>query len=314
MRIAFFGLPIAALLLLKDGLDVRFAVLSPIPHPGRRRLGNLLASDRILDALEDDSELVSRVDELWDSEEIDLLVSWFWTRRIPEAWLSRAHQGGLGVHPSLLPRHRGPNPFFAAIDQGDPVTGVTVHRLAPTYDTGAILAQEVLPMTGQDSWQLAKALDRPSLRLLRQTVGGLARGQACSERPQDETLATWAPEPSGDLAKVDWRWPTERVIRRIRALSPVPGLAVEVRKLRLFITGAVETNRFPAVLEPGEAGVVTEPTSRLVIRTGDSAIEVASAQLASEEGGVPIAPEALAALVSLRSQMIESHSQPEGDE
>ena len=92
----------------------------------------------------------------------DLLVSWFWTKRIPARLLSVAP--AVGVHPSLLPRHRGPDPYFWAIDAGDETTGVTAHRLDATYDTGPILAQRTLEIRPSwDAWRLARALDRPSL-------------------------------------------------------------------------------------------------------------------------------------------------------
>jgi methionyl-tRNA formyltransferase len=55
--------------------------------------------------------------------EPELLVSWFWTKRVPARVRALAPLGAIGVHPSLLPRHRGPDPFFWAIDQGDRAGG-----------------------------------------------------------------------------------------------------------------------------------------------------------------------------------------------
>ncbi len=142
------------------------------------------------------------------------------------------------MHPSLLPRHRGPNPYFWSIDCGDLEAGVTLHTLAPEYDTGTLLLQRAIPVGGRNSWQLARALDRPSLSLLREGVGRFARSHPPVPTVQDEQAATWAPEPTGRELGVYWHWPTERVLRRIRALSPVPGLAVEVSELRFFVTRA----------------------------------------------------------------------------
>ncbi|MGZ6213685.1 MAG: methionyl-tRNA formyltransferase, partial [Candidatus Limnocylindria bacterium] len=61
---------------------------------------------------------------------------------VPADLLEIAARPPLNVHPSLLPRHRGPDPTYWAIDSGDEETGVTVHRLEEAYDTGEILAQE----------------------------------------------------------------------------------------------------------------------------------------------------------------------------
>src|SRR3954452_23698330 len=170
LRIAYFGLPLAAWLLARDGHDVRFAVLAPVDAPGRRRLTRTIGAERVLAAKVLGSRLKARVEAAFAHEAPDLIVSWFWTRKLPSAWLERARYGGIGAHPSLLPRHRGPNPYFAAIDAGDRETGVTVHTLTAEYDEGDILLSRALPVGDLDAWRLARALDRPSLALLRQAV------------------------------------------------------------------------------------------------------------------------------------------------
>jgi len=278
LSIGFFGLPLAALLLAGDGHDVRWCVLAPVDAPGRRRLNAALPEDRVLDLLEDASGFARHVDTLFDGSPIDLLVSWYFTRRIEQRWLSRARVSAIGVHPSLLPRHRGPNPFFGAIDSGDEETGVSVHVLEPEYDTGGVLAQTRLPVGGMNAWQLARAIDRPSLRLLREVVHDFSIGRLREVLPQKAEAATWAPEPTGSQLRVDWNWPTERILRRIRALSPVPGLALELNCWRFFVTDAMETGDFPRSLRPGEAHL----GHRLALRTGDGALTVERAQLSSD--------------------------------
>jgi methionyl-tRNA formyltransferase len=282
MKLLFFGLPLAALLLAEDGHDIALAVLSPIPASGKRRLRRHIGAERVLSAAELGAGLDAAVERRLGLLAPDLIVSWYWTRRLPERWLRTARLGGIGVHPSLLPRHRGPNPFFWTINLGDEETGVTVHRLARDYDTGAIVDQERMFVGERDGWQLARALDRPSLAALRRTVARLSRGEPLTERAQNDFEATWAPEPKGELLHVDFRWQTERVLRTIRALSPVPGLAVEIGGQPLFITRAEVTGHVIAALEPGEAAVIGEPP-QLSIRTGDGAIAVKKA--VAGEGG-----------------------------
>jgi methionyl-tRNA formyltransferase len=271
LKIAYFGLPLGALMLAADGHRLGPVVLSPIAAPGRRRLARL-APD-LLDAAEAADDFEPRVSEALVRERPDLLLSWFWTRKLPRNWLDLPGGGGIGVHPSLLPRHRGPNPYFWSIDAGDEQTGVTAHRLSGEYDTGRILASRHIPVGERDSWQLARALDRPSLALLRETALRLARGDAISETEQDEALATWAPEPSGAELKVDFGWTTERVLRRIRALSPTPGVALEVEGVPLFVTRAERADDYVAALLPGEA----QFSDSLLLRTSDGAVRVTRA-------------------------------------
>ena len=276
MKIAYFGLPLGALLLHRDGHSLGPVVLSPVDAPGRRRLKRLYpalldyATDRHSDAA------VSRA---LRAERPELLVSWFWTRKLPSAWLSQPPLGAIGAHPSLLPRHRGPNPYFWSIDAGDPEVGVTIHRLEQEYDTGRMLARRALPLGKRDAWQLARALDRPALALLRETTLRLTRGERIDEAEQDDAQASWAAEPTGDELRVDFGWATERVLRRIRALSPTPGLALSVLDVDLFVTRAEPETEYVAALFPGEAHVSTA----LSLRTADGAIRVTRAYFPDDE-------------------------------
>jgi methionyl-tRNA formyltransferase len=300
LRIAYFGLPLGALLLAADGHFLRPCVLSPVGAPGGRRLRRAVAGE-VLDARELGDSLPARVAERLGTP--DLLVSWFWTRKLPVEWLNAPSLAAIGAHPSLLPRHRGPNPYFWTIDGGDAETGVSVHLLDAEYDRGAVLDVERIAVGPRNAWQLARALDRPSLRALRRTVAAFACGEPPVPRPQDESLATPAPEPSGDALRVDFHWPTERVLRRIRALAPVPGLALSLRDRDFFVLDAAPTPRYASALIPGEAQI---EANRLVLRTGDGAILVERAVLAGPEEDPE--PETLTgdALAKIFGELIDS--------
>jgi len=289
MLIAFFGLPLAALLLARDGHQVGLAVLCRPDAVGRRRLVRLLGSARVCqkgDLAED--ALAARIAELRP----DLIVSWFWTARLPRRVIGLARLGGIGAHPSLLPRHRGPDPYFAAIDQGDRETGVTIHRIDAEYDTGAILDQRRLPIDPRwSAWQLARRLDRPSLALLRDVVGRLARGEPLPGAPQDERFATWAAEPDADACEIRWSSDTEPLLRRIRALCPAPGAFTDIGGEIVTILTARAAPTYPRALAPGEATVIDGVA---VVRTADHAVEL----LAGERDGQPLDRAALASLVA----------------
>jgi methionyl-tRNA formyltransferase len=302
LRIAYFGLPLAGCLLQADGHDVRVAVLPPAYGPGRRRLERSIGSERILRATVLGDALERTVEAALAREEPELLVSWFWTRRIPAHLLARVPLGGIGAHPSLLPRHRGPDPYFWAIDAGDAETGVTVHRLTERYDDGEILDARALSIGSRNAWQLARALDRPSLALLRKTVRAFSLGERPSGKAQDETLATAAPEPGDDELRVDFGWPTERALRRIRALAPLPGLALDIEGLELVVTRARRAEDFPRALEPGEAAVVGDP-AHVVLRTGDGAFAVERAVLELETGEITLSEAETGAVV--RRHLVE---------
>jgi methionyl-tRNA formyltransferase len=278
MRIAFVGLPQAALLLAADGHTIVWAGICRRGALGTRRLQRLLGRERV-EVLPD---LVSRAATI-RSHSPDLLVSWFWTKRIPRAVRTVAPLGAFGVHPSLLPRHRGPDPTFWAIDSGDAETGVTAHVIDDAYDTGAILGQRRIAIDPTwNAWTLAKRLDRPSLALLRETARAYARGEPPTPVAQDESFATEAPMPDEDLLEIRWSDPAERIVRRVRAASPWPGAFTEIGGRLVTITRARVTTDVPRALDAGEACVRADGTA--VVRAAEGGVELITARVEDEDG------------------------------
>lgn len=293
LRIAFFGLPLAATLLLRDGHDVVFAAVCRSDAPGKRRLLRLVGAEKFeLKPNVRDPTLLARLRAV----QPDLVVSWFWTTRLPIALMRAARHGGIGVHPSLLPRHRGPDPTFWAISSGDSETGVTVHELAEDYDTGAIIATRRLAIEPTwNAWQLAKALDRPSLALLRETVMRYARGEVPAKTAQNEAFATDAPSPDEEASAIQWSWPVQQVLRHVRALAPAPGAWTEIDGACVVVTRAAAVSETPAALLPGEAAVID---GRALVRAGDGAVALLAGEIDGEEADA----DALAALVGAGGQ------------
>jgi methionyl-tRNA formyltransferase len=109
--------------------------------------------------------------------------------------LARSRLGGIGYHPSLLPRHRGIAAVEWTILEGDPIAGGTVYHLADRWDAGAIAAQDwcfvAKGETPRDLWE--RALAPMGLELLASVVRYAADHGSLPARPQDERFATRAP-------------------------------------------------------------------------------------------------------------------------
>ncbi len=291
MRIAFFGLPLAALFLHRDGVEIRLAAISRTEAIGTRRLARLLGEDRVVgrgDAERPD--FAARV----RAAAPDLVVSWFWTRKIPQEVLEIPSMGAVGIHPSLLPRHRGPDPYFWAIESGDAETGVTAHRLDASYDTGPILAQRRIRLDpAWNAWTLARRLDRPSLALLREVVGAFAEGRPPPDQPQAAHAATQAPEPDDSLLELRWDVDAAGIVRRIRAASPWPGAFTTIGDGHVTLTDAKTTEDFPRALLPGEAAVRADGVA--VVRAASDAVALLGGR---DEDERSLDSTALAALVA----------------
>lgn len=279
LKIAFFGLPLAALLLERDGHDVVVAAICRSDAVGVRRARRRFGARFVMQPDASRPGFVERVRGLRP----DLVVSWFWTKRLPMDIVRAARFGGIGAHPSLLPRHRGPDPTYWAIASGDTETGVSVHRLEEEYDTGDVLAVERLAIDpAWNAWQLARALDRPSLRLLRATALAFARGEPPAPVPQDESLATSAPAPTDDECAITWSRTTAEVLRHVRALAPSPGAWTEISGALVTVIDARAAASYPAVLLPGEAVWDGE---RCCVRTADGAVELLRFEIDGKPAG-----------------------------
>ncbi len=291
-RIAFFGLPVAALLLARDGHEVVYAGACRAA-PGLRRLRSRVAPGRTF--VRPDVDAPGTLERVRASRP-DLVVSWFWTTKLPAALLALGPT--VGVHPSLLPRHRGPDPCFWTIDCGDETAGVSAHVLDADYDTGAVLARRTIQVDPRwTSWQLARALDRPSLALLRDVVRAFAGGRPPAAVAQDDRAATAAPEPTDEDLAIAWSWPASRIQRRVRAAAPWPGAWTEIDD-RIVTPGAGRTNRrLPRALLPAEAAV-RRRDGVAVVRAGEGAVELLEGR---DEDDAPLSAEGLASIVRLAS-------------
>jgi methionyl-tRNA formyltransferase len=294
MRIAFVGLPLAALLLHADGHEIVWAGVCRRDALGTRRLRRTIGRDNV-SMMPDLERLCASV----AARKPDLVVSWFWTRKVPASFRTIAPLGAIGVHPSLLPRHRGPDPYFWAIDAGDAVTGVTAHQLDDAYDTGAILARRELAIDPSwTAWRLAKRLDRPALALLRETVRAFAEGRPPAALPQDDALATDAPQPTDDDLEIRWTEDAASIERRVRAASPWPGAFTAIGDVALTLTRVRATTGFPkliAALEPGEA--IVRDDGIAMVRARDGAVELLAGRADDDDDERELDAPALAALI-----------------
>jgi len=125
----------------------------------------------------------------------DLIVTAHSHARISKEALAAARLGGIGYHPSLLPRHRGLAAVEWTIREGDAVAGGTVYHLADRMDAGAIAAQEWCFVkkgeTARELWE--RALAPLGQKLLGDVIDYAKTYHALPAKQQDEQFATNAP-------------------------------------------------------------------------------------------------------------------------
>jgi len=229
MRVLFAGSPELAVASL-DALHGRFEVCGVLTNPdrpaGRQGAAAPTAVKRRalelgLRVLQPDS-LDEGFREQVQLLKPELLVVVAFGRIFRSEVLELFPRGGVNLHASLLPRHRGPSPISACILAGDRETGVTVQRLALRVDAGDILAARSLPLTGTETTgSLSGVLARMGAELLGETLAAGLRGEVRPEA-QVEEQASYCRLVRKSDGLVDWRRPVEQIERMIRAYDPWP--------------------------------------------------------------------------------------------
>jgi methionyl-tRNA formyltransferase len=124
-----------------------------------------------------------------------LIVAAHTHARVSKEALARSRLGGIGYHPSLLPRHRGIAAVEWTILEGDPIAGGSIYHLADTMDAGAIAAQDwcfvLKGETARELWE--RALAPMGVDLLSKVVRNARQQGTVPAHPQDERFATKAP-------------------------------------------------------------------------------------------------------------------------
>ena len=125
----------------------------------------------------------------------DLIVAAHSHARVSGDALARSRLGGIGFHPSLLPRHRGIAAVEWTIQEGDPIAGGSIYHLAERMDAGAIAAQDWCFVrkgeTARELWE--RALAPMGLNLLVRVIREATISGKLPSTPQDEQFATRAP-------------------------------------------------------------------------------------------------------------------------
>ena len=176
--------------------------------------------------------------------------------------------GCVNMHSSLLPRHRGPNPFCAAILAGDTQNGVTFHVVDEGIDTGAILDQTVYDIGPTDTaYQVYLHACAIARGRVASVMDRIAR-EGLAGTPQDPSIASYDQKPTVNDSWINWERPAIEIDRLVRAMAPNP-------MPRFFHQGRLITvarTSFDPTSVPEAPGTVLRAQAPAVIATGEGTI------------------------------------------
>ena len=177
------------------------------------------------------SDLTQEIKKL----EPDLILLAVFGQIIPDEILKMPKLGSINIHPSLLPKYRGPSPIKTAILEGEKKTGVTIMKMASRVDAGEILMQEEIEIDEFDnSLSLRDLLANLSLRMLLEFLPHFQAGDIKSVE-QDESKASFSHKFKKEDAQIDWQKSPKIIDRQIRALFGWPGTFTMIGDKRLII-------------------------------------------------------------------------------
>ena len=232
-RIIYMGSPSFTIPVLNSLLSSPDEVVAVYTHPDReigrgrkqetppiKKIANDIGIEVYQPNTMKDIEVVRQIKKL----KPDLIVIAAYGQILPKEILDVPRRGCLNIHPSLLPKHRGPSPVIKTLLEGDKETGVSIMLLDEGMDTGPILAQEIYTIQESDTVEtLTNKLFDTGAQLLTRIIPRYLGG-AIVPRKQDDALATYSRKIRKEDGEIDWTNTAEEIGRQIRALSPWPGV------------------------------------------------------------------------------------------
>lgn len=201
----------------------------------------------------------------------------------PVSALGLPPRGWLELHPSQLPKYRGPSPIRSALSEGERTAGVTVIRPIEEPDAGPIVLQEKIDVEPHDSWvDLHPRLAVEGAKLLLEALAKLEKGQKLAGTDQKEKQATLTPLLTPRHRRVPWNLSADAIYNRLRAHLPA-GLTTRYRIKNLRILRGIPTEWVSAPFgSPGTFLGLRQ--GRLAMLCGEGTV-FGITQLQVEEGG-----------------------------
>ena len=197
---------------------------------------------------------------------------------LPDYILKIPALGVINIHPSLLPKLRGPSPISSAIIEGMGRTGVSIIKMVKELDAGPILFQEEFKIDeNYNAEELGLKLFNLAAKNLNQTVKKIV-DKSISEISQDHSLATYTKMVKKDDGLINWAESGELIIRKLKAYSEWPGVYTHWNNKRIIIKEAEfqkkENNGFEK-----NGQIIGLNNHRITVKTLDGFIHIKSLQL-----------------------------------
>lgn len=165
----------------------------------------------------------------------DFIIVAAYGQIIPKSILNIPKLGCLNIHPSILPKYRGPSPIASAILNREKETGITIILMDEKIDHGPIIDQKKIKIDDPDTTpiledKLAKIGAVLTIKVINKFNSGPIK-----LRKQNERLATVTKKFIKENGKINWQEKPEIIDAKVRAFVGWPGTYTEINGKRLII-------------------------------------------------------------------------------
>lgn len=246
MKILFFGSSEISVPFLEEIYKSRHSITSIVTITdkpagrGRRNTPNIVKKRAIelgIDFIQIEKFDHSFFDKFAELE-FDGVVVVSFGKILPERIFKLTTARWLNVHPSLLPRYRGPTPIISALLNGDRVSGVSIIEVVPEVDAGGIYAQVKFGVEEDDNRDSLKQKSIKFGKSLLMTVLDLIENENLNSYPQDEENVIYSHKITKEDLKINWDSGAAEIVNKIRAFSSRPGAYCLWKGLRIKILKA----------------------------------------------------------------------------
>lgn len=286
LKAVFFGSSDFSLYVLKEFLKkykpVLVLTLKPKPQ-GRElkiNLGNFykFCLKEKLNIIEFESWEKFKKDIESIKPEVGIIASF--GKIIPKEVIDYFPKGILNIHPSLLPKYRGPNPIREAILNGDKTTGITIFIIDELVDHGPILVQKELNIKEENYLELEEKLAKLGGKVLAEIINDYLNDNL---KPifQDENKATYTRKITKEDGLLFLNDNFENWQKKIRALNPWPGtfIYLDNKIFKIFQIEKVNEKNLPKEIQKLNPGSFFTFKNELGLRLKDSFIFLKEVQL-----------------------------------
>lgn len=290
MKIVFFGTPAFSVPFLEHLIrDPEIAVVGVVTQPDKPagRGGDVtpspikvMAEVGVIPFFQPVSLKTDRyIGENLAKLDVDFFVVVAYGKIIPKSILDIPKHGCINVHPSLLPRWRGPSPMQWAIAEGDSTTGVTIMLLDEGMDTGPLLASEHVTIDAEETYEsLVNKMHEIGPQLLSSTLKRYEKGEIIPLK-QDEAHATMTRLLEKEDGHVNWSQTMAQIDQKHRAYSAWPGTwTCWERKKGVCLRLKLVSMRPIDFSADVPQGMVTVKDGRLFIDCADGTLEILEIQ------------------------------------